>query len=314
MFGSLKKLFNKNIECGDKLIGRFLYHYPARYGKFTVNRNIIVPAEYVVVIACAGRVTDVLPAGKHTLNESTLLGTYKHLKVGRFSRSGKAPTQLKLDLYFVYTKPIKFFAFYSNVPFLKKCHEFGKVRGRAGGVCTLHILEPAKFVEYLLIFNAFLSQKNVEYDIGYLIGNQINKLLEKGRFEFVNILNDKGMIASYLSEKLEAQYDKYGFRIYHVQLKSLKLNNKQQQQINKYIADQRLSEGEFAKEALSILKGGFMSFSENQSLMPSGSEVKNSVDFLESSYNMSGISVCDLCKMEYSEMFKYCPHCGKSSN
>ena len=313
MIVGLKKLFNKNIECGEKLMGKFLYFYPSRFGKHHVNRNIIIPADFVVVVVCKGKVTDLLHAGKHTLNESTLLGTYRFMRLGRFSKSGKQPTTINIDLYFVYTKAIKFFAFFSDMPFKKKSTKFGMVKGRANGVCSLQITHPIQLVEYLLIGRGYTTQKEAEGDIGLLIGNKVNKLLEKAKFDFVEILNDKGMITSYLSDKLEIEYEKIGFRIYYVHLKSLNINRSKRAAVNKYIADKQMAEGEFAKEALSLLKGSFIKENQSSAFLASDENTEEIARKMTSSFSISGMKVCPTCTVEYSEVFKYCPHCGKSS-
>ncbi len=312
MFAGLKKIFNKNIECGEKLIGKFLYFYPSRFGKYHINRNIVIPADFVVVVVCKGRVTDLLQAGKHTLNESTLLGTYRFMRVGRFSKSGKQPTTINVDLYFVYTKAIKFFAFFSDMPFKKDSKKFGVVKGKANGVCTLQITEPIKFIETLLIGNGYINQSIAESELGLSIGNKINTLIEKAKFEFVEVLDDKGMITSYLSDKLEFEYDKIGFRIYFVQLKSLNINKTKRILVNKYIADKQIKEGVFAKEALSLLKGGFINQNEKSAFLTNSESVEGTAQTMGSSYSISGSKICSHCSVEYSEMFKYCPHCGKS--
>lgn len=311
MFAGLKKIFNKNIECGEKLIGKFLYFYPSRFGKFHVNRNIIIPSDFVVVVVCKGRVTDLLQAGKHTLNESTLLGTYRFMRVGRFSKSGKQPTTINIDLYFVYTKAIKFFAFFSDIPFKKKSRQFGVVKGKANGVCTLQITEPIKFIEALLIGHGYVTQSIAESEVGLVIGNHVNKLIEKARFDFEDVLNDKGMITSYLSDKLEIEYDKVGFRIYLVELKSLNINKSKRAQVNKYIADKKLAESAFAKEALSLLKGGFVNSNEKSAFLANTDSAETTAQKMSSSYSISGTKVCPNCAVEYSVMFKFCPHCGK---
>lgn len=310
MFTGLKKLFNKNIECGEKLLGKFLYFYPSRFGKYHVNRNIIIPTGFVVVVVCKGKVTDILQTGKHTLNESTLLGTYRFMRLGRYSKSGRQPKTINIDLYFVNIKPIRFFAFFSDIPFKKKSTKFGVVKGKANGICTLQITEPIKFIETLLIGNRIVSQAVAEYEVGVTVGNRVNKLIEKAKFEFENILNDKGMITSYLSEKLELEYDNIGFRVFFVQLKSLNLNKSKQAIVNKYLADKRMAEGEFAKEALSLLKGGFLTKSENQGFLANTEVAESTAQTMSSAYSISGSKICPVCTVEHSEMFKYCPHCG----
>ena len=117
-----KTLFNKNIECVDKIKNNLIYLYPKR--TIYVGKTILVPNDTVAVFVYKDRVSDVLSAGKHIINESSLVETFERMNGGAFKRKKnglfKTIKKFNADIYFVSLLEEAYFPFFSDIPFVFK--------------------------------------------------------------------------------------------------------------------------------------------------------------------------------------------------
>jgi len=301
-----KALFNKNIECADKLKNNLIYLYPKR--TIFVGKTVLVPNDSVAVFVFKDRVSDVLNAGKFILNEATLPETFSRINSGIFGKKKGYRTVKKFnaDIYFVSLEEKHYFEFFSDIPFVFKTKNFGKVKGYSMGMCTLKMFKPDLLVEKLLDIYAYLKKGILEKETGFIIGNVVNKILERINIDFTNILIHTEEVGNYIDGEIEYAFDNLGFRVTNVDVESMSFNKKQQLQINEYLAKSKLTNKEFEIENLEINKEVLKYQKE--------SKEKNDIGGNEStelSFALNNTTRCKYCGAEAGDIFKYCPICGK---
>lgn len=296
-------MFSKNIECQDKVKG-LIYLYPKR--NVFVGKTILVPNDCIAIFVFRDRITDVLASGKYTLNENSLPKTFSLLKAGRYSRNNKyrEVKKFKADIYFVSTKDQFYFNFQSDVPFLAKDKTFGRVRGFAYGTCTVKMFQPELVMGELLDLYAYFKKGVFEKEIGYIIGNNINKYLEKSRMEFLQMLENNDMVSEYLNRELEFAFDNLGFRVMNIDIQAMSLPDKIQLKVNEYLANKKKDDKVFDIAKLTEDK-------ESLKYQKAGEEVEGNQD-LDLSMALNNSVKCKYCGTEVETIFKTCPVCGKN--
>ena len=300
----LKSMFSKNIECQDKIKG-LIYLYPKR--SVFVGKTIIVPNDCFAVFVFRDRVSDVLQAGKYTMNENALPKTFSMLHAGRFSRNNKyrEAKKFKADIYFVSTKDQQFFSFQSDMPFVVKDKQFGKIRGFAFGSCTMKMFQPDLVMGELLDLYAYFKKGVFEKEVGYIIGNNINKYLEKSRIGFVEMLENNDMVSDYLNRELEFAFDNLGFRVTNIDIQALSLPDKIQLKVNEFLANKKKDNKAFDLNNLTSDK-------ESLNYQQAGdSDIKGKED-IDLSMALNNTVRCSYCGTEVDAIFKTCPICGKN--
>ena len=302
-----KAFFNKNIECADKIKDNLIYLYPKR--TIFVGKTILVPNDCAAVFVYKDRVSDVLFAGKYVLNEATLVETFSRMNGGLFKKKNgvfKTIKKFNADIYFVSLEEKQYFQFFSDIPFVFKTSDFGKVKGYAMGMCNIKMFRPELLIERLLDIYAYLKKGVFERETGFIIGNVVNKILERINVDFVNILFHTDEVSGYIDGEIEYSFDNLGFRVTNVDIESMSFSKKQQLQINEYIAKAKAQGKEFEIENFGINKEvlDYKKTSKDENKVVGNESTKLS-------FMLNNSTRCRYCGAEASDIFKYCPICGK---
>lgn len=250
LIAKLKKLFNKNIECGDEIKGHFIYLYPSSSRVVNVNSQIIVGDDYYAVFVCNDRVCDVLASGKHKITGATLPKSFSRLKLGKANRAGKYPKKFKADIYFVYKHIIPQQNFCSDNKFVIKSNDFGKVKGYSEGLCDIQITDPESLLKVLLIDRYYIKNKlGMQLTLG-MVGDQVNKMIEQSKYEFTEIILNPSILTHYLNPSVNVGLDGLGIRLYNVEVTSFKLNRSLQKKVALFLAERKQCTEQFEKTGI----------------------------------------------------------------
>ena len=303
----LKNFFNKNIECLDKIKNNLIYLYPKR--TIHVGKTILVPNDAVAVFVYKDRVSDVLGAGKYIINDGTLVETFARMNSRRFKKKNgffKSIKKFTADIYFISLEERNFFEFHSDIPFVFKTKEFGRVSGYTAGMCSLKMFKPELLVEKLLDIYAYFKKGVFEKETGFIIGNVINRVLEKINVDFSNILVHTEEVGHYIDGEIEFAFDNLGFRVRNVDIEAMEFGKKHQLQINEYMASSKLKNSEFEIGNLKI-SDEVLDYQKSRA----DKEKISGNESTELSFALNTTTICKYCGAEINNLFKKCPVCGK---
>lgn len=250
ILSKIKEFFNKNIECGEEIDNEIVYLYPAKRGH-SVGVNIVVKTGFVACFVCGNKVTDVLFPGKHKVNGSVIPGVYKKLKLGVPNKKGNLPKKFKCDIYFVNTQIISDFEFESNIPFVFKTEEIGKVKGYVGGICKFQICDANTLLNYYLSEQPRIKSANLIYEVSSYIGNNASRLIEKSELKFFDLLSKPNDVYAVVNAEIEDDVSGLGIAVKEVKLTNLNLPKKVQKRMNEYLEQknkEKNNEEEFLSE------------------------------------------------------------------
>lgn len=300
LLAKLKSMFEKNIDCGKALDDVFFHIMP--WIKVTIGSNLIVKDGFVALFVCKNKVTDILPAGKHKLDNSTIPNTFKRLKLYKINKYGNTPKKFNCDIYFVSTGIVRDFEFVSNNPYIKKSKRFGRVIAYSEGVCDFCIDKPQKLVEYILLERAYIKDKVAIRDISNIIGNAVNEIMEKSGEGFgtliANVKNTNAIIEANIDKSLEF----CGLKCNNFDLRLMRVNSRLQQKLDEYLKIQREYNTQFEQETSRLFADTLSSVAVEQSL-----EMREN-DKLERS-RTSGFQTEEVVQNK-----KQCAYCGKLIN
>lgn len=318
-----KKLFNKNIECGAELDGQLIYLFPSSGRIVHINRNIIIPDGYNAVFVVKDKITDVMYPGKHKMDEQTLPQTFNRLNYIKKIRNGKVIRKFKGDVYFVSMNTFRNFNFSSDIPFIIRSHEFGKVKGKCEGACEFTITDSRYAISYLKQSYAYLKKGVAENDFGKIIGNEINRKLERSKMDLLDILNNVSVANDYLGDELNNCFDDIGFRVKDVKLVAIDFDKRIQKKVGDYLANKNLvekkfSQMEFQKMSTNEIDNPILKSNNQRNMVAeinpeaqSYFEPKNSSAIQNSNVSGNCRVICKYCGFEFGDNFNFCPNCGK---
>lgn len=250
LLANLRKMFNKNIECGEEITGHFVYLYPSNSRIVHVNSHIIVKDDYFAVFVCNDKVCDVLPPGKHKLTAVTLPKSFNRLKLDKANRKGNFPKKFKADVYFVCKSVMEQQQFCSFDKFIKKSNDFGKVKGYSEGLLDIQVNDPEKLFKVLLIDRYYVPNKvGLKIIMGY-IGNEINRMIESTEVGFTEMILQPSVLKQVLNPAINARIENMGVRVYNVEVTSFKLNRKLQKKVATFLQERKSVNDQFEQSGI----------------------------------------------------------------
>lgn len=315
LLAKLKNIFGKNIDCSKALDDVFFHLMP--WVKVTIDSNLIVKDGFVALFVCKNKVTDILPAGKHKLNNNTIPYTFKKLKLYKIDKYGHMPTKFNCDIYFVSTGKIKDFEFVSNNPYIKKSNRFGKIVAYSEGVCDVTISEPQKLLEYMLLERAYVKDKTAISEISCIIGNAVNEILEKSSDSFGELVADVKNTNNIIDENIEKILEFCGLKCDKFDLRYMHVNSKLQQKLDEYLKMQREYNAQFAGRTDDILSQTLSAVMvEREGETEEDAQQKQVVYENPNPIDITKLNKkqCGYCGKYISEKARYCEFCGFEQN
>ncbi len=314
IFTKFKQMFSKNIEHDEMYDSELVHLYSRQPAVFHIGYNIVVRPGFNAVFVVRDRVTDVLPSGKYRIGMESLPITFHKLKLDKIRKNGN-PMKFKADVYFVNSATFKGLAFNSDYAYINKTKELGKVVAYAEGTYDLQVQDAGDLVAYLLLDRAYVTNKQSLDILGRLVGNNVNKLLEKSNMTIKDIFKTPKTAEQYINEHIINGLPQIGVNVENVALKYFNINSKLQQKINNSIEDEK----EFVTE--------YQDFSKDDvtvaTLDPSTFVVENNTEELTTKTEVDDYVVernTPLAKVEgvtpttnepVQVSYRDCPNCGQ---
>lgn len=237
MFNRLFKLFNKNIVPLPEQENYMIFKHRVKGGKLRINSSVEVPPATAFLVIINGKIYDVLSSGRHRVNGSTMPGVFDKLKLGVPNKKGKLKKHFKADVYYVNLKLFSQFQFNSETAFHLRSEEFGRVKGYAEGVADVSVTNPEEIMKYLLKHVNVVKPKYSEKEIGLLIGNVVNKFMEKSKVRFTDILLQPKKLNKQLNPAVDDLLYEVGIGADNVSLTSLRLAKRTQKKVSKFMQE-----------------------------------------------------------------------------
>ena len=306
LFAGIKELFNKNIDCGEDMNNHIVFFLNKKKYIY-LNKNIIVRDGSVCVVVYKHKVRDVILPGKYKINENSFPGTYTKAKVDKKSKKGRKVKKIRVDLYYVNTNEIKGFDFNSNEDFVIRSKEMGRVKGFAQGICTLRVLDAGLLMKALLNNGKQIKTKIAPKEIGLMIGNRVNKRIQKDKITVDMIFNNHEKINMMLNTELEDAYDNVGIFVKNIRLKAMNFNKRSQKKINSFlVANKKLV------KSSNILKTNWEVQNRQYSTvsMTHGNAMQNTTN----KPNMNTFKICNRCGFRNNSNAVNCRNCHSRFN
>ncbi len=310
LIAKLKNMFNKNIDCSNELGDSLVHFYTTSGRTVKLNTSIVVKEGYVVVIVCKDRVTDVLPEGKHKIDNASIPNTFRLLKLYKIDQDGKSPNSFKCDFYFVSKRFVRDFVFVSDVPYYKRKDPLGKVEAYSEGAVTLNIDDPAKLITYLLIDNAYIKDKTAVKEISLEIGNFINKRMEKIDLNFQELLTQSKYVHTFLNKDVITPLEYMGINISNIVVSGINMSTKLQKKLE-LVPQTPKKLVTPAKQMVEVTSNGASGFEMNLNEgFELGDQGTQQPTFFEESTPLGNEKTCLHCGQTIKYTARFCEHCG----
>ena len=307
LFKKLKELFNKNIECGDEIDNRIVFRLKKR--KLYLSKNIYVREKNACVVVYKNRVCDVVYTGKYRINGDSIPETYGKAKIEKQTKKGYKVKKIKADIYYVNLEEFKQFTYKSNNPFRSKSTTFGKVKGCLSGTCNVKVLDAGSIVKALIAHKGKISNKEINNKLGLIVGNKVNKLIQKNKIPTDMVLNNQEYIESILNTDMQEALDKEGLFVSNVKLKSVNFAKKHQGKVNDYMSTHKLNVPKFdIKKTLGVEDNTETKVTVSTSVQKA---TNNSImQTMQKTPPAQDFSVCHVCQKRNVKGAKICINCG----
>jgi len=307
----LKDLFNKNIECGDEINDHIVYLSKKKY--LYLHKNIYVKEQTACVIVYKGRVCDVVFAGKYRINHDSIPETYGKAKIEKNTSKGKKIKRIKASIYFVNLETSKQFAYMSDAPFKSKTSTFGRVKGCLAGTCSIKVLDAGGLIKVLISQGGKIKTKDVVDKIGLLIGNKINRIIQKEKIPLEMLLNNQEYVERIVNTEIQDALDKEGLFVSNVKLKAVDFNKKNKSKVNEYLSNRPNGIKHFDINATFGTGGTLDNMVTIQTRSPSVSQ-NSAMQNLQKTSNIQQFIVCNKCHKKNGTNARICINCGNKLN
>jgi len=234
IFKALKSIFNKNIECGHEIDDHMVFLLKKK--RIYLGKNIIVRDGLQCVLVYKDRICDVLLPGKYKLSKETVPLICDKINIDKWQKKGRKIKKIKAQIFYVNTREFSDFVFTSNVPFYVKSPEIGKVKGCLEGTCTARVLDSALFIRTMFSKCRKVTTDIIYKTLGELVGNKINKRIEKNKIPTNAVLCNNSQVESMLNREMEDSFDNIGIYIKNIKLKAVKFKKRHQVKVNEYLS------------------------------------------------------------------------------
>lgn len=310
-FKRLKDMFNKNIECGDEIDDHIVFRHNKKY--LYLSRNIFVRDHNACVIVYKGRVCDVIYSGKYKINGDSVPETYSKARIDKQTKKGYKIRKIRADIYFVNLEEFNTVAYMSNTPFKSKSSTIGKVKGCLAGTCNLKVLDAGSLIKTLISHKGSVKNKEIYKKLGLIVGNKINKLIQKNKIPTDMVLNNQGYVEGIVNTDMQDALDREGLFVSKVKLKAVNFAKKHQGKVNKYLSSNRRnipevninkSMGFETEKQIKIPVSATIQKATNNSVMQSTRKSPSNQQY----------SVCSVCHKRNVAGAKICINCGNKIN
>ncbi|MBE5758288.1 MAG: hypothetical protein E7345_05160 [Clostridiales bacterium] len=297
LISAIKDLFNKNIECGGE-IGDHIIFYSKKDKYLYINKNIIVRDNFNCVVVYKNKVCDVLIAGKYKINAENLPELFSRQKLNDNQKIKKIPVKL----FFINTNETNNFQFVANKYFKIKSYEMGNVKGRANGICGFRVIDSASMIRCLLTNNTINNDKINKF-LSLLIGDTIDKKISKSKIGINTLLFDGQSIEKMLNTELQDTFDKKGFYIKNIKIKSVDFKKKHREKINEIVAKK--------KRVIPNLSNIASVNNSVKNEVPIEVSSQGTMQNSQNRININTFVLCRSCGCRNNITSKTCSNCGK---
>lgn len=303
---SIKNMFSKNIDCSEVLENTPFHFFSQKNRVVYVGSNIIVKDGFEAVFVCHDRVTDVLPAGKHSIIATNLPKTFKLLKL-LTAKNGTFASKFKADIYFVSKGRLESVKYVSREPYKSKSKRFGRIKAYAEGVFDMQVEDSKKLISYLLLERPYVLDGDFFNIISSVIGEKVTqKLVESGK-GFVELLIDSKEMQNYINNGFEIPY--LGCTISNVKLLSMHVPEKIEKQVAEEISKRRKVVGDI-NEIYGSNMDNIMPLITNKAV-----EENMKVEQVSTiSAENDSFKTCISCGAKIDKNDNFCPKCGMRQN
>lgn len=302
LFAGIKNLFNKNIDCDEDMSNHIVFRLKKRKYLY-FNKNIIVRDGTACVVVYKHKYRDVILPGKFKITEQIIPVIYSKAQVAKRSKKGAKVRRIRVDLYFVNTNDLKSFDFDSNNCFVTKSRDYGRIKGLAQGLCTIKVIDPDLIVKALLVGKSVIKTKYVNKEIGYIIGNRINKRIHKDKITINMMFNNNDRLNTLLNNNLQDSFDNVGLYVKDIKLKSINFPKRSQKKINKY-----LSEHKKVVKTSSIINSNWQVENKNNEKVSIQTQ-NNTMQNNQNSPKVNTIKICPRCGFKNNGNATSCRNC-----
>lgn len=305
---SIKSLFNKNIECGNEIDDNIVFFMKNKKYLY-LNKNAYVRDKNACVVVYKYKVCDVLLSGKYRINQDSISETYGKAKIEKNLAKGRKIKKIRADIYFVNLNEFKRYSYISDIPFKTKTSSIGKLKGCMAGTCNVRVLDAGALLKALISGNGRIHTKDVEREIGKIIGNKINHLIEKQKIPFDMLLNNQSYVEELINADMQDALDRVGLFVSNVSLKAINFPKKYQQKVNELMSKQQCNVKSLSIETLSSPQEN-AGFKVPLDTRPAVAVSKNTMQSSQKTVNVGNFKVCKFCRKQCDISAKICINCG----
>ncbi len=208
-----------NLNISSKEIVAF---QKLKKGKIFIGTKIKIPRNYAFAICSNNSVLDVLYEGLTILDIKSLPNSTRRFSLYKINKRGKSPKFFEADAYFINLNKFEDFKWETAEYADLEDKKYGEYKSSCFGTLKFGILEPSKFLNYLLKNSEIIYSAQVEKFVNNYINERIVRILNKLNPTAKNLyLKDKEIIKT-LYEKLSELLSEIGIELIEISLTETK--------------------------------------------------------------------------------------------
>ena len=218
VFGFLRGQFIDVIEWTDDTRDTLVYRFERHGNNIMYGAKLTVREGQAAVFIHEGQLADVFSPGLYQLetNNMPIMTALQH-----WSHAFNSP--FKSEIYFVNTRRFPGIKWGTRNPVMLRDPEFGPVRLRAFGSCTIRVKEPARFMKEIVGTDGEFTQDEIQGQIRDIVVQKCSRVLAASGIPVLDMAANTQDLSKIIGQAIEPTLDEYGLSMPELYIENISL-------------------------------------------------------------------------------------------
>jgi len=215
--GTNNLILLESLEWFDETGQEIVHRLPQEgSGEIKYGAQLTVRESQAAVFFYKGKAVGAFGPGRHTLKTANIPIL---TKIASLPWGGTSP--LRAEMYFINMKVFTNLKWGTRDPVAFKDTELGLIRLRAFGIFNLQVAQPVLFVNRLVGTQGIFTAAEIEEYLNRVIVSRFNDFMGETIDSILNLPSKYEELSQGLSERLTADFSRFGIRMTHLYINSI---------------------------------------------------------------------------------------------
>src|SRR5438132_10550350 len=208
IFDAIRSQFIEVIEWLDDSGNTILYRFPVQGQEIKNGAQLTVRESQSAVFVFQGQIADVFGPGRYAIDGGN---TPVLTKLGAWKYGFNSP--FKAEVYFINTKQFTDLKWGTPNPVMMRDADFGMVRLRAFGICSIRVVDPRAFIKEVAGTNARFVTEDIEGQLKRTLVSGFSDALGESKIAALDLASNYDELSGLARRKLNGEFKTFALEM-----------------------------------------------------------------------------------------------------